>query len=242
MKKQLEAELKALAISVLNNDSETSITDLKQQASKLYEHLSVLDYIESNSKVIIEEPINTPVPEKTEMPIQTNHEITLMEPESIEVKKESPTETLIEQEVILEKKLIETSVSNQSSPDLLFELEELTAGFENMPEFERAIPTNSEKQINNVNEAAISPNTSLNKSLKKGINIGLNDRLAFVKHLFNNNQEDYSRVISQLNTLESSSGATNFIQQMVKPEYNNWEGKEAFEERFVNAVFSKFDH
>ena len=111
-----------------------------------------------------------------------------------------------------------------------------------MPEFERAAPTNSEKQITNVNETSINPNTSLNESLKKGINIGLNDRLAFVKHLFNNNQQDYTRVISQLNTLESSSGAANFIQQMVKPEYNNWEGKEAFEERFINAVFSKFDH
>ena len=66
--------------------------------------------------------------------------------------------------------------------------------------------------------------------------------MAFVKHLFNNNQDDYTRVISQLNTLESASGAKNFIQQMVKPEYNNWEGKEAFEERFINIVFSKFDH
>ena len=155
--------------------------------------------------------------------------------------KEKPIETPIDLKETNYKPPIETIVSKQNTPDLLFELEELTAGFENMPEFEMANPENLEKQTNNLNETVINTNPSLNDSLKKGITIGLNDRLAFVKNLFDNNQQDYSRVISQLNTLESSVEASNFIQQMVKPEYNNWEGKEAFEERFINAVFSKFD-
>lgn len=244
MKKQLETELKELAISVLKNDSETDINLLKEQASNIYERLCVLDYVRNNSTITKEELKNTTTFKEIERPTQTTHEIALMELESKEIEQEYPVETLIEPNQtlpIIEKPLIETSVPISNSPDLLFELEELTAGFENMPEFERATPDEPKKQINNVNEAISTSNSSLNDSLKKGITIGLNDRLAFVKHLFDNNQEDYSRVISQLNTLETSSGAKNFIEQMVKPEYNNWEGKEAFEERFIDIVFSKFD-
>jgi len=245
MKKHIEEELKELAISVLSNNSETDINVLKEQASNIYERLCVLAYTRNTSSEITPEPENTTITEAIQKPIHT-HEVNLMQLESKEVIEEAtPAETLIELEEstpVIEKKPIETNVSTQNSPDLLFELEELTAGFENMPEFERATPVSPKKIINKVNETAVASNTSLNESLKKGITIGLNDRLAFVKHLFNNNQEDYSRVISQLNTLESSSGAINFIQQMVKPEYNNWEEKEAFEERFINAVISKFDN
>ncbi len=39
---------------------------------------------------------------------------------------------------------------------------------------------------------------SLNDRLKKGINIGLNERLSFIRHLFDGNTADYNRVISQL--------------------------------------------
>ena len=246
MKKQIEAELKELAISVLSNNSDTDINLLKEQAANIYERLCVLAYARNNSVKFSEESENTVTAKEVEKPIKITHNINLMELESKkEAPKETPKEPLIELDktpTINEQKPIKTNISIQSTPNLLFELEELTAGFENMPEFERATPVISEKPINKINKTIVTPSTSLNESLKKGINIGLNDRLAFVKHLFNNDLQDYSRVISQLNTLESRSGALNFIQQMVKPEYNNWEGKEDFEERFINTVFSKFDN
>ena len=48
------------------------------------------------------------------------------------------------------------------------------------------------------------PQPSLNDQLKtQGFQIGLNDRLAFVKNLFENSNEDYDRVLSQLSTLGS---------------------------------------
>ena len=82
---------------------------------------------------------------------------------------------------------------------------------------------------------------SLNDQLKKGINIGLNDRLAFIKHLFDGSSTDYNRVLSQLNTLNSKSGARQFIKNMVKPDYNNWQGKEEYEERFMEIVTNKYE-
>jgi hypothetical protein len=83
------------------------------------------------------------------------------------------------------------------------------------------------------------PSKSLNDRLSGNIQIGLNDRIAFVKNLFNGNQEDYNRVISQLNTLKSGDEAKNFIDSMVKPDYN-WSEKEELETRFMEIIERKF--
>lgn len=90
------------------------------------------------------------------------------------------------------------------------------------------------------NVIPISKSENLNDRMSKGITIGLNDRIAFMKHLFNNSSEDYNRVLSQLITLDTLSEAKNFIDTMVKPDYNNWEGKEEYEQRFMEIVEKKF--
>ncbi|MGB6269215.1 MAG: hypothetical protein WBF67_09420, partial [Olleya sp.] len=82
---------------------------------------------------------------------------------------------------------------------------------------------------------------SLNDKLKLGLNIGLNDKLAFIKHLFDGKNEDYDRVLSQLYTSASLAEATNLIRNVVKPDYNNWEGKEDYEARFMELIEAKFD-
>jgi len=81
---------------------------------------------------------------------------------------------------------------------------------------------------------------SLNDRLKKGINIGLNDRLAFIRHLFDGKTADYNRVVSQLNTFDSVTEARKFIQLVVKPDYKDWVGKEEYEEKFLDLVENKF--
>ena len=81
---------------------------------------------------------------------------------------------------------------------------------------------------------------SLNDSLSKSINIGLNDRIGFEKHLFGGSSEDLNRVLSQLSTYANFSEAQEFIEDMVKPDYNNWTGKEEYEARFMEIVEKKF--
>lgn len=81
---------------------------------------------------------------------------------------------------------------------------------------------------------------SLNDRLTKGINIGLNDRIAFEKKLFGGSSDDFNRVVSQLNTFDSFDEAKGFIDDFVKPDYNNWDGKEEFENRFLEIVEKKF--
>lgn len=73
-----------------------------------------------------------------------------------------------------------------------------------------------------------------------GIPIGLNDRIAFVKHLFGNSDEDYNRVMNQLITFDSFQEAQNFIDDMVKPDYGDWQGKEDYEQRFIEIIEKKF--
>ncbi|AWK03245.1 hypothetical protein HYN56_03020 [Flavobacterium crocinum] len=81
---------------------------------------------------------------------------------------------------------------------------------------------------------------SLNEKLARGFHIDLNDRIAFTKNLFGNSTEDYSRVLNQLMTFDSYSEAKEFIENMVKPDYNNWDGKEDYAERFMGIIEKKF--
>ena len=74
----------------------------------------------------------------------------------------------------------------------------------------------------------------------KSIAIGLNDRIGFVKHLFDESNEDFNRVLSQLNSFDSFDEAKNFIDDMVKPDYNNWQGNEDYAERFMELIEHKF--
>ena len=101
-------------------------------------------------------------------------------------------------------------------------------------DMENVTPTQSDIEVLS-NKSA-----SLNDRLKKGITIGLNDRIAFVKHLFNGSTEDFNRVISQLNTSSTELEALEFLNNMVKPEYNNWIGKEEYEQRLLTFLEGKF--
>jgi hypothetical protein len=80
---------------------------------------------------------------------------------------------------------------------------------------------------------------SLNDKLQGDIQIGLNDRIAFVKNLFGGSQEDFNRVVSQLNSFKTLKEAKKFINKMVKPDYD-WTDKEEVEERFMSIVERKF--
>lgn len=97
-----------------------------------------------------------------------------------------------------------------------------------------------EEHINVLIEKNEKKSSILNDKLASGINIGLNDRVGFVKYLFDNSTEDYNRVLSQLNTFDTFSEAKEFIEDMVKPDYSNWIGQEDFAERFMEIVEKKF--
>ena len=114
------------------------------------------------------------------------------------------------------------------------ELEELVADFQEMPVFEPITEANKRKTNKE--------KKSLNDKLKNSdFTIGLNDKLAFIKHLFDGKNEEYERVISQISTSQTYEEANTLIQNIIKPDYNHWEGKTEFEERFMEIIESKFN-
>jgi hypothetical protein len=157
----------------------------------------------------IAEPISTP-PESNSGIEDSVHESTAKE-----IEAEDKTSTAVQDLM----KALEDKKKYMKN-----DFEEITADFQNLPVFERKVNNNADKPF------------SVNDRLNKGLKIGMNDRLGFVKHLFNGSTADFNRVLSQLNTMTTADSAHNFINTMVKPEYNNWDGKDAYADRFMEVV------
>ena len=87
----------------------------------------------------------------------------------------------------------------------------------------------------------IKPAQSLHDRFSKEIQIGLNDKLAFIQKLFFGSESEYNRVLQHLNQLHSLEEAAQYIQQQVKPTYNYWKGKEEYEERFLHLILRRFE-
>ncbi len=265
MKKQLKEELVALAekITLLKDQERVSTGELKELAKRLYEKLTVYNFTESHlysaaelreQEVVktaqkVQAPASKPEPQKEEKPVVKKPEPVKQEVAAPEYDEHSPSGLEYNSEDITEPNTekIKDIVANfppetQQVDDLFAQVEtrkykkndmEDIGGvhYDNLPQFE---------PVSRGENAADKPK-SLNDRLKKGINIGLNDRLAFVKHLFDGSTSDYNRVLSQLNTIKNKEEAYNFVANMVKPDYNNWEGKEDYESRFLAIIEKKFE-
>lgn len=83
-------------------------------------------------------------------------------------------------------------------------------------------------------------NKTINDAFNNTIIVGLNDRIAFEKHLFDGSLEDFNRTLSQLNTMDDYQDAKNFINELIKPDHNHWQGKEEYEKRFMALVEKRF--
>ena len=79
---------------------------------------------------------------------------------------------------------------------------------------------------------------SLNDQLKTELKIGLNDRLAFTKKLFEGNVEAYHRVMAKINEFSNIQEAKVYLENQVKPSYN-WHEHEAIEQRFLEILEAK---
>jgi len=166
----------------------------------------------------------------------------------------------IETEPIIENKEPVITEIPKKKEIIQISFDDLLGGSYADPEFVKVTPTNKKQDTEPVttaptfeyqNEVSVSPSSvslekeepksiTLNDKLVKEITIGLNDRIAFVKHLFGGNNEDYNRVLSQLITFDTFLETKTFIEELVKPDYNNWEGKEDYEHRFMEIIEKKF--
>ncbi len=269
MKNKLQQDLRDLANEILQQKEKIRTTELKQNASKLYEKLSVLEYLEqqidgTNHKAETKEVASFDSksykeqnwftePEPIEQP---QHKEDLVEPLMEKIKDlvaQMPPESQqldeILEEVLPQKKYMKN------------DLEEFAKNYQQTPTFERKTtpeppktetiaeerkpakgvpsPENKKRLIDDLGQSE--KPRSINDQAGSGLNIGLNDRLAYIKQLFNGNVEDYTRVLSQINTLQSFDEAETFIKTKVKPDYNFWLHKEEYAERFMASIEKQFN-
>lgn len=249
MKKNLRLQLKALAQKIIDEENNLTTASLKKTARELYERFVVLEYLESQLHIEKEAPAEQSLDSKSfreenwftepePLPQQQNRE-DLIEPLMEKIKDivaQMPKETQhvddLMEEVLPSKKYVNN------------DLEEFANNYQQTPTFERKEPSKG-GNIPVKNETAKFPQDfktrSVNDNFQQGLNVGLNDRLAFIKHLFNGDANDYTRVLSQINTKTSFEEASNFIKTQVKPDYNYWLQKEEYAERFMNIVEKRFN-
>lgn len=151
---------------------------------------------------------------------------------------ELATESPMEDEIVEEKLKKEVVESLNKTKTQQISFEDLLGDNYSEPVFVKSNDVVVPPSLKNSSDEKL---ISLNDQHSKTINFGMNDRIAFVKHLFADSTEDFNRVISQLSTLSSAVEATNFIEEIIKPDYNNWIGSEEYAERFLDIVAKKFN-
>jgi hypothetical protein len=243
MKKKLESELISIAHRVLKLTGKEDLEKMQSEVALLYQKITILKFIENNQDVQATDAVgmdtsffdslddafnnkvtdSVEVADKTFVNIDSEEGDALMEPAIEKIKDivaQMPEET-VEVDAIID-------AINEPTETIVHDLNELSPTYAQLPIFDAIEPETTQ--------------ASLNDQLKnQGFQIGLNDRLAFVKNLFENKNEDYERVMSQLNTLDSFEEATSLLNSIIKPDYNNWEGQEDIEVRFLEIIEKKFN-
>ncbi len=248
MKKKLESELVSIAHRILKLKGREDIDRMHEEVSVLYEKLTVLKFAQENFEDdmptignnssffdMLDTAFNNKVSDNIEIDDKTYINLDEVEDDGIieplmekikDMVAQMPAET---QQV---DNIIEEAIAKETPT--IIEFETITSDFAEIPEFE---PIEDAQK-----READEQKKSLNDKLKgQSLQIGLNDKLAFIKHLFEGKNEDYDRVISQINTTDTLTEARKLILEMVKPDYNNWDGKEDYEERFIEIVEGKFN-
>lgn len=118
------------------------------------------------------------------------------------------------------------------------ELDQFASSYQT-PVFDRK-KTDKTTSTTSLNESSIRKSRSLNDSVNRGLHIGLNDRIAFINNLFSGSTQDFNRVLSQINTMSDFPTVESFLENQIKPDYNNWDGKEEYSERFTAIIEKKF--
>lgn len=235
MKKKVLSQINAIAQGIVSSENEIDISKLKNALLQLYEKLTILEFLESSVETEFEKPERTATDSKTYReqnwfkepdPVPQNpHEDELVEPLTEKIK-DIVANMPNENEEAIEELLKEIIPTKETSKN---DLEEFAASYTENPVFER-------KQKMEVEEKP----KSINDNINSGLQIGLNDRIAFIKQLFNNSTDDYLKVLSQINSMDTFEEVQIFIQSKVRLDYN-WAEKETYVDRFLLIIEKSFN-
>ncbi len=80
---------------------------------------------------------------------------------------------------------------------------------------------------------------NLNDQFARELQIDLNDKNAFIKHLFNGNKIVYQQTIREIESLDQFQQVKKVIES-TKKHHNNWKEKESYEKRFMYLINRNF--
>lgn len=256
MREKIISELKRLATEITLLDHNTSVDDLQEKAKKLYEKLTVLQYMYSSLDEKIPESTNVKEVITDTKASETLEDILadvaepVFEPKDIVLPEPKEDINEIEVQPVIEEELMPTSNVDFADmfeaitpePEVVKnDMDEVTP---DIPEPPKPIdpPAPIQEDVKPIEVVSSEPKSkSLNDRWNTTIVVGLNDKIGFINHLFDGSSEDFNRVISQLNTIATEAEAKQFINTMIKPDYNNWEGKEEYEARLISLIENKFN-
>ena len=255
MKKKLEAELISIAHRVLKLKNRSETKQLQEEAKKIYEQLTILRFYEENFEAIKEEISQEELETKLEATVVVE-EVKTATPIVTEAPVEMKEEVIEEVEEMEEEPVLKEEEEQKEQPALFDGVAMDDYKIEAAEPIEEVVEKPIEEVAATIEPKKMEPETifeakktfdeeprtlSLNDRLTRGISFGLNDRIAFEKRLFGGSAQDFNRVLSQLNTFDSFEEAKDFINDFVKPDYDNWEGKEEYETRFLEIIERKFN-
>ncbi len=242
MKEKLFSDLKILAQEILSLENSEEVSQLREKIQTIYNQLIIIDYLNENPKhtdetAAIDQQFTKEIElDKVEDTMNSSFEFE-EEKEDDTLKTDDITDNnykeVIENEVVIEEQ------STDSEDLFVPTFDSIKDDFSQKEEFKDTISLDeTEKLFETKKESA--KQLSLNdKLLNNSIQVGLNDRIAFVNNLFNFSQIEFNKVLSTLNDIETETEAKSYIQNTLKNKYN-WTGKEEIEERFVLLIERKF--
>ncbi len=266
-RKELEQELTAFALHIgekSDRDAAATLLELYQKfklAEMESEMRKQLERVEENMHAALESQLTAQTAENETPKVSAEEEqanpLASPEPIQLEIPSASEEHELdLSPEVPAEsedlealKLVVKESLTEEAIPQKEIKTRDAEAGIEHTdtlpldeaPLPQKESPVSEEKTTLSESGQQSGTSKSLNdRFAQKVLKFGLNDRIGFVKALFEGNQEDFNRVVSQLNTLSSLDEATAFIETYVAPEYK-WDQQEEMAERFMTAVSTKFN-
>lgn len=247
MRQDIIDKLKNTAQKILEINQDTDNTLLIEQIKNLHDQLIILQYIEAQDNAD-KLRSNQKAPENTVQDLQEFQTLDQSEKFVAEVgevfqDKISFNEELDNNNDATDQTAIEEGVAEDTSEDnreiFIPTFDLVKEDFSLKEEFKDAISLDdTEKLFETKKEDG--KQLSLNDRLvQNSIQVGLNDRIAFVNNLFNFSQSEFNKELTVLNKFLTEKEAKDYILITLKSKYK-WQGKDDIIERFVGLVERKF--
>jgi len=223
MREKVTEQIRQLAEELLEPNHLNDPVQLKLRLRELYEKAVLLEYLQK------ETPLQ--VNQKTE----EVHEIMTV---SIETTKEEILITAVERSEISEITREEVE-EEELLPIFIPKFDAVIEDFTLKKEFEDAFSLDEAEKLLEAKPVKQKQVSLHDKLSSNTIQVGLNDRIAFVNNLFNFSQSDFNKVLYFLNDCKTKEEALQYVNYNLKPKYN-WKGKEDLVERLMVLIDRKF--